>query len=112
MSHESPKRLLPWLNPPHPTLALHNQSKGNRAVVPAIAQQENMSQVTTRRLRTANQRAGVRTLAPDVRLFTHFPVGLPSETKEDFEASMAFARDFHYSFFSKFGANTRTLAAR
>jgi MiaB/RimO family radical SAM methylthiotransferase len=53
----------------------------------------------------------VRRGAPRVRLFSHFILGFPGETDEDFEQSLRFATHFDEALFIGYGDNEHTPAA-
>lgn len=55
--------------------------------------------------------ARLRTLDPDVFVYSHFIFNFPTETWEEFEQSIAFARHFGHCVFIGYGENRSTRAA-
>lgn len=52
----------------------------------------------------------IRALSPETHLYSHFMLNFPTETDEEFDASMAYARLFDSCLFIAFGSNRRTPA--
>lgn len=54
----------------------------------------------------------IRALDPEVFVYSHFIFNFPTETWEEFEQSIAFARHFDHCVFIGYGENSGTRAAR
>lgn len=61
--------------------------------------------------RLAEAVARIRVLDPDAFIYSHFIFNFPTETWEEFEQSVAFARHFDYCVFIGYGENSSTRAA-
>jgi tRNA A37 methylthiotransferase MiaB len=55
--------------------------------------------------------ARLRSLDPEVFVYSHFIFNFPTETWEEFEQSIAFARNFDHCVFIGYGENSSTRAA-
>ena len=55
--------------------------------------------------------ARIRALDPEVFVYSHFIFNFPTETREEFEQSIAFARHFDHCVFIGYGENNSTRAA-
>jgi len=55
--------------------------------------------------------ARIRTLDPDVFIYSHFIFNFPTETWDEFEQSIEFSRHFDYCVFIGYGENRSTRAA-
>jgi tRNA A37 methylthiotransferase MiaB len=55
--------------------------------------------------------ARLRSLDPEVFVYSHFIFNFPTETWEEFEQSIAFARHFDHCVFIGYGENSSTRAA-
>lgn len=53
----------------------------------------------------------IRALAPDIFIYSHFIFNFPTETRDEFEQSIAFARHFDHCVFIGYGENSATRAA-
>jgi threonylcarbamoyladenosine tRNA methylthiotransferase CDKAL1 len=61
--------------------------------------------------RVAEVIARLRALDPEVFIYSHFIFNFPTETREEFERSIAFARHFDHCVFIGYGENSSTRAA-